>query len=102
MAAVEVWANASARFFGHQPKKPFRPRPVPKRGRAAGSGVAAKTFHSALPRSEKRDSNELPSSCARWAVEDSSEQPTAREGPRSYIQRSASVKAYVRKRVNGI
>src|SRR5262249_5449958 len=41
-------ATASARLLRHQPTKPIKPRPVPKGGRAAGSGVAA-TFNSILP-----------------------------------------------------
>src|SRR5262249_34827756 len=41
-------ATAFERIFRHQPIKPMNPSPVPKRGRAAGSGVAA-TFNSALP-----------------------------------------------------
>jgi hypothetical protein len=38
---IMAYATASARLFLHQPTNPIRPRPVPKRGRAAGSGVVA-------------------------------------------------------------
>lgn len=38
----------------------------------------------------------------RQAVEDAVEQPERREGRRSYIERSASVRAYVLKRADGI